>query len=83
MEKKNKAWWKRKETWGAALTVISGGLELFAPSHTVAYKVGVFLGLGLSATGLRKGYSSDNLPSGIASLMDKIPNSITGEKGKK
>ena len=77
---KKKKWYKRKELWGAALTVISGGLELFAPPHTVAYKVGVVVGIGLSAFGLRQGYQGDNLPSGISKYMDKIPNNITGKR---
>jgi hypothetical protein len=76
------AWWKRKENWGAALTSLSSVLVLFN-EKTAAYKIGVVLGVGLTALGLSKGYKADNLPSGITGVMDKIPNSITGVKGEK
>lgn len=71
MESKPKKWYKRKEVWGAALTMVSGGLELFAPPHTVAYKIGVFVGIGLSAFGVSKGYKAKNLPSGLTKTIDK------------
>ena len=71
MESKPKKWHKRKEVWGAALTVISGGLMLFAPVYTVAYKVGAFIGLALGAFGIKKGYKANNLPSGLTKIIDK------------
>jgi len=77
-----KAWYKRKETWGAALTTLSSVLVLFE-QKTVAYKVGIVLGVGLTAFGLRKGYKADNLPSGVTEVMDSIPNILTGKKGSK
>jgi len=73
-------WFQRKENWGAALTTISGTLVLFN-QNTIAYKIGVVLGLGLTAFGLRSGYKADNLPKGITEVMDSIPDSITGKKG--
>lgn len=60
-ESKPKTWWKRKEFWGGALTIISGGLELFAPPHTTAYKIGIFTGIILTSFGLGKGSVSNNL----------------------
>lgn len=73
-------WFQKKENWGAALTTISGTLVLF-DQKTTAYKIGVVLGLGLTAFGLRSGYKADNLPSGITKTMDKIPDFLTGKKG--
>lgn len=73
-------WFQRKENWGVALTAVSGILVLFN-EHTAAYKIGVGLGVGLTAFGLRSGYKADNLPKGITEVMDSIPDSITGKKG--
>jgi len=84
MSEANKiSWYKRKEIWGGALTVVSAGLELFAPPHTVGYKVGVLVGIGLSVFGLRQGYQSNNLPSGLSKTLDKVPDGLTGKKGSK
>jgi hypothetical protein len=74
-------WWKRKEVWGGVLTVLSAGLELFAAPHTLGYKAGILIGVGLSVWGFRKGYQADNLPSGISKVMDRIPDKITGVRG--
>lgn len=74
-------WWKRKEFWGGLLSLGSLGMELFAPPHTVAYKVGILIGAGLSWFGLTKGYKADNLPSGLRKTMDIFPDSITGKRG--
>ena len=76
-------WYKRKEFWGGILTLGSLGLELFAAPHTVAYKVGILLGAGLSFFGLKQGYRANNLPSGITKTMDSLPNTLTGIKGEK
>ena len=77
----SKPWFERKEVWGAGLSAASGILMLFS-SNTVAYKIGAGIGIVLGVTGLRAGYKSDNLPSGLSSVMDKIPNAITGVRGE-
>ena len=75
-----KPWDERKEVWGAALTTLSSALMLF-PNGTIIYKVGLVIGVGLTAFGLKQGYQANNLPSGITSVMDNIPDSVTGVKG--
>lgn len=56
-----KTWWKRKEFWGAVGSVVSTGAMLFAPEHTVAFKLGYLISAGLTVFGLKKGYSASNL----------------------
>jgi len=55
------------------------------PEVEVLYRVGAITGVmvGLIKTmyGLVKGYKSDNLSQSITTMMDKIPNGITGKKG--
>lgn len=84
-EENKKAWYKRKEFWGSALTTASGLLMLFSP-NTVAYKIGtglsIIAGSGLIGQGLKTGYQSDNLPSGLTRVLDLIPDRITGVKGE-
>lgn len=81
-----KKWYLRKEVWGAALTGVSSLLMLF-PNFTTAYKIGAGIGIAVGTAktveGLKTGYESDNLPSGISKVMDAIPDSITGTRGIK
>ena len=75
--------WKRKEVWGTALTILSFAPEMLGlfPQHTLAFKIATPIGLILAALGLRSGYKADNLPSGITRVMDKAPDTVTGVKG--
>lgn len=80
----NKPWYERLEVWGTVLQGLSGLFLLF-PAATTVHVVGVALGLivgtATQVKGLRVGYQSNNLPSGITKVMDKIPGPITGVKG--
>lgn len=89
-EQRNKlVWYKRKEIWGAALTLLSFSPEIvnsfvsvgILPEYTIVAKLATPIGLILTALGLRSGYKDNNLPGGITKAMDQIPDSITGVKG--
>lgn len=77
--------WKRSEFWGS-LALAGLGLSYF-PDHTVAHQVGTFcnasVGIAVTWFGVKKGYQSDNLPSGLSKVLDKVPDSITGIRGIK
>ena len=77
-------WFKRLEVWGTILQGTSAILMLF-PNVSTAYHIGAAIGIVVGTTtqikGLLTGYQSDNLPSGITKVMDKIPDKITGIKG--
>lgn len=83
------SWWKRKELWGTILTAISYSPEIIGsfvdigiiPEYTLAAKLVMPLGILLTIFGLRKGYKSDNLSSGLTKMLDKIPDEYTGTKG--
>ena len=77
-----KLWNKILPYIGPVLTATAGCLELFA-HHTVAYKIGIGLGFVLSAFGVRRGYQTNSLPSGLSKQLDRIPNNITGIRGSK
>jgi hypothetical protein len=77
-------WFKRLEVWGTILQGASAILMLF-PNVSAAYHIGaaigIIVGTATQVKGLTTGYQSDNLPSGITKIMDKIPDSLTGVKG--
>jgi len=79
-----KSWWKRAEVIGTVLQGLAGLFLLF-PANTTVHIAGVAIGLVVGTItqvhGLQVGYQSGNLPSGITSVMDKIPDTITGVKG--
>ena len=82
-------WYKRKEVWGTALTLLSFSPELInsvvdvglLPEYTLVAKLATPIGLILTALGLRAGYKDNNLPGGLTRVMDKIPDNISGVKG--
>lgn len=64
-ETKKVPFYKRREFWG---TVISGASVLadvaqvgLFPQHTAVYKIGLTVGIVLTAFGLRRGYKDKNL----------------------
>jgi len=83
------SFWKRKEVWGAALTLLSFSPEIvnsfvdigILPEYTIVAKLATPIGLILTALGLRSGYKDDNLPGGLTRMLDKIPDNISGVKG--
>lgn len=75
-------WYERKEVWGSILATASGILELF-DNNSTAYKVGLGIGVALTAFGLRAGYQYNNLPDGLTKAFDKLPDGLTGSKGEK
>lgn len=85
MDNNSIPWYKRKELIGC-FAIVGLGLSQF-PSYTTANKVGTFItgsvGIAITWFGIKQGYQSDNLPSGITKIMDKVPDSITGVKGSK
>jgi len=79
-----KSWWKRAEVIGTVLQGLSGIFLLFPASstvHIVGAAIGFVVGTITQVHGLQVGYQSGNLSSGITSVMDKIPDTITGVKG--
>jgi hypothetical protein len=82
-EKQKIRWYQKKEIWG--LVAVGGLTGSQFPSHTTAFKVGVYLNslvaIGLAWFGIKDGYANDNLPSGLSKVMDMISNKITGVKG--
>lgn len=57
--------WKRREFWGSVVTGASAFAEMahigLFPQHTVAYKVGMGIGVTLMIFGVRRGYKDENL----------------------
>jgi hypothetical protein len=78
MNQKNKKWYATKRFWGGALTLISTGLELFAPPHTFAYKAGLFIGVGLSTFGFIDKNSDYKISE---TIKEKMPSGLS-EKNK-
>jgi hypothetical protein len=61
--------YKRKEFWGTVITLGSIMADIsvlgLLPQHTVAYKIGIGIGITLTAFGVRRGYKDQNLPGQI------------------
>ena len=89
-QKKSKdiKWHQRAEVWGSILLVTCSAasvIMMMFPEKEVLYRIGAIVGVlvGLVKTihGLLKGYRANNLAKSITTMMDKIPDSITGKKG--
>lgn len=79
--KKQIPWYKRKELWGTALTLLSFSPELInsvvdagiIPEYTLIAKLATPIGIILTVLGLRKGYNAKNL---IFQNNSKLPEGL-------
>lgn len=84
--KKKNLWYYIKnvgQTVGAAaFAFLPEILQLF-PEYTLVFKASAVAGAIWKAKNIKEDYLKDNLPNGVAKILDKVPNSITGERGSK
>jgi hypothetical protein len=83
-DQKKKIWfWTKTIAQGVAVTAVTFAPEIMQifPEHTLVFKLALPAGFLLKYLFVRKDYKKDQLPSGITKLLDKIPDSITGQRG--
>lgn len=80
---KKTLWWLKTAAQGLAVTAITFAPEILQvfPEQTLAFKLALPIGFLVKFLWMKSEYKQDVLPSGMTKVMDKIPDSVTGEKG--
>ncbi len=82
-EIKGTLWWLKTAAQGLAVTAITFAPEILQvfPEQTLAFKLALPIGFLVKFLWMKREYKQDVLPTGMTSMMDRVPDSITGVKG--